>query len=305
MNLSWKKYGLILRPNKNLWWMQSHAMMPTLMHMHGSKYKIFFASRNKLNQSHIGYAVIDLEHPTKNIEYSNDPVLRPGRLGAFDDNGVLASCILKERDEIFLYYVGFKPGGTTRMDLFGGLAISEDSGITFNRWSEAPIIERTKINPFINTAPWVLRDGNKYRMYFVAGCEWLHKDLPRYKIQIATSLDGKVWHQTGQTAVDFENNENALARPYVTYENRIFSMWFSSKGTAYSVKNAFSKDGIIWQRRSVGHGLSSSIPGVDDEMVCYPVVIKYKDSYYMFYNGNQYGRDGICLAVAETKGNFE
>ena len=71
-----------------------------------------------------------------------------------------------------MYTIGFKPGGTTRMDLFGGLAISQDNGKTFSRWTEAPIIERNKKNPYINTAPWVLKIKNNFVMYYVAGIEW-------------------------------------------------------------------------------------------------------------------------------------
>ena len=57
---------------------------------------------------------------------------------------------------------------------------------SFTRWSEAPIIERCRVNPFINTAPWVIQGEDKLLMYYVAGTEWIHEDLPRYNIQIAT-----------------------------------------------------------------------------------------------------------------------
>lgn len=299
MSPVWKKYGLVIQPIRDYSWSRSHAMMPTPLQLEDSKYRIYFGSRNSQNQSHIGYVEIDLKEPTKIIEYSKEPALSPGRLGTFDDNGVLASCVLRVKSEIYLYYVGFKPGGTTRMDLFGGLAISYDSGRTFERWSEAPVIERNPINPFINTAPWVLHEDNKFTMYFVAGREWLNPDLPRYHIQIATSNDGKYWLQQGKVAIDFQDNENALARPYVINDNKQYSMWFSSKGEEYSAQYAISRDGYSWQRRHVGNGIEPNLSGVDDQMVCYPIVLKFENKQYMFYNGNQYGQQGICLAVAD------
>ena len=66
-------------------------------------------------------------------------------------------------NEIALYYIGWNPGSTVRVNLFGGLAISKDNGKSFERWSEAPILERTKTDPFLNTAPWVVKNENKYK----------------------------------------------------------------------------------------------------------------------------------------------
>jgi hypothetical protein len=34
-------------------------------------------------------------------------------------------------------------------------------------------------------------------------------------------------------------------------------------------------------------------------MIEYAAVVRYKDRHFMFYNGNNYGADGIGLAVEE------
>ncbi len=295
--IKWQKKGLVIKPNENIWWMKTHAMLPTPHYLKNDMYRIYFAGRNENNQSHIGYALINMNEPEKVIEYKSDAVLTPGRLGAFDDNGVLASCLLPMDNEIFMYIIGFKPGGTTRMDLFGGLAISQDIGESFERWSEAPIIGRNRVNPFINTAPWVIKDDDVFRMYYVAGVEWVHKDLPRYNIQTATSKDGKNWDRQGLVAIDFAEGENALARPYVIKDNGIYRMWFSSKGGHYIPRYAESEDGVTWTRYDKAVNLHPSQGGPDEEMICYPVVIKHKGQHIMYYNGNGYGANGICLAV--------
>jgi|TARA_R110002126_G_scaffold291807_1_gene459775 hypothetical protein len=295
--IKWQKKGLVIEPNENIWWMRTHAMLPTPYHVEGSLYRIYFAGRNDMNQSHIGYALIDMDYPDKVIEYKADAVLTPGRLGTFDDNGVLSSCLMPIDDGLLMYTIGFKPGGTTRMDLFGGLAISKDKGESFERWSEAPIIGRNKVNPFINTAPWVIREQEGFRMYYVSGTEWVNKDLPRYNIQTATSTDGKNWDRQGIVAIDFAAGENALARPYVTKENGIYRMWFSSKGEFYLPRYAESEDGVHWTRYDDAVDLAPTPNSPDEEMICYPVVIKHKGQHIMFYNGNGYGKNGICLAV--------
>lgn len=298
--MKWKKLGLIIKPNKDFWWMQTHAMIPTIEVLHDSLIKVYFSGRNDKNQSHIGFAIIDLKKPTEIIEISKDPILCPGSLGAFDDNGVTPSCIVRNGDELLLYYIGWNPGSTTRMNIFGGLAISKDNGKSFERYSRAPIIERSIHNPFINTAPFVIKESDvSWRMYFVSGVEWVHKDLPRYNIQIANSNDGKVWSKDGLVAIDFEKNENALARPYVIKEDNLYKMWFASKGESYQLKYAESHDGLNWTRIENMVNLSSSPEDFDSEMQEYAAIAIWNGKKYMFYNGNNYGSDGILLAVED------
>jgi hypothetical protein len=48
-------------------------------------------------------------------------------------------------------------------------------------------------------------------------------------------------------------------------------------------------------------GIEKSKAGWDSEMFCYPIVIEYKGQNYMFYNGNNYGRDGFKYAISDTR----
>lgn len=294
----WEKRGLFIRPDKRLFWAKTHAMIPTPENISDDLFKIYFSGRDKDNRSHIGYAVIDLSEPVRILEYSKDPILYPGELGCFDDNGVTPSCVIDINGKKHLYYIGWNPGSTVRLHLFGGLAISRDEGITFERWSKAPIIERCRVDPFLNTAPFVVRHKDEYRMYYVSGTGWRHRDLPRYNIKLALSKDGKEWRREGQVCIDFsDDSENALARPYVIYEDGVWKMWFAHKGDAYRLGYAESEDGITWQRQDEFAGLTVSPEGFDSEMVEYAAVVNHKGRRFMFYNGNNYGYDGIGLAV--------
>lgn len=298
--IKWEKLGLVIRPDDDLWWTQSHAMIPTPEQIDHSLYKIYFSGRNSDNQSQIGWAMIDLREPEKVIEVCAEPVLSTGGLGCFDDNGVTPSCVVNHEAEKRLYYIGWNPGSTVRMHLFGGLAISTDNGENFQRWSRAPIIERCPTDPYLNTAPWVVRGDDDWRMYYVSGTEWLHKDLPRYNIKLARSDDGKNWRRDGHVCIDFaDNNENALARPFVIYEEGIWRMWFAHKGETYRLGYAESLDGIDWQRNDDFAGLDVSDSGFDSDMIEYAAVVVYEGQHFMFYNGNNYGFDGIGLAVEE------
>lgn len=301
--ITFKKQGLFIRPNKDLFWSSSHAMVPTPESRGNGVFRIYFSGRNLKNQSHIGWADVDLKGPIyKVIRFSKDPVLKPGSLGCFDDNGVTPSCVINfSKEEKALYYIGWNPGSTVRMNIFGGLAIS-DNNENFERWSKAPIIERSRTDPYINTAPWVVKIKNEYRMYYVSGTEWINSDLPKYNIKLATSKDGKYWNRNGHICIDFKDeNETALARPYVIYEDNIWKMWFSFKGKHYQLGYAESFDGLKWQRKDKFSGISIGSSGdFDSDMIAYAAIINFKDKHFMFYNGNNYGYDGIGLAVEEN-----
>lgn len=280
--------------------MQSHAMIPTPHDIGDGWIKLYFSGRNADNQSHIGWAAIDLSTPDVIRDISSEPVLRPGELGCFDDNGVTPSCIVQTGDTIRLYYIGWNPGSTVRMHLFGGLAISHDKGESFERWSRAPIIERGMYDPFLNTAPWVVGTNDGWLMYYVSGVGWVHKDLPRYNIKLARSEDGLTWIRDGHVCIDFaDDSENALARPYVLRDGNVWRMWFAYKGESYRLGYAESVDGLNWKRADQLVGLDVSKSGEDSSMMEYAAVLQNNGRRLMYYNGNDYGRGGIMLAVED------
>ena len=228
----------------------------------------------------------------------------PGELGAFDDNGVTASCLVKVGKLTYLYYIGWKPKSTTRYSLMTGLAISKNNGKTFKRYSRSPILKLTDKEPFsILTAPYVMRiKKNKWFMWYVSCNEWVNKDYPKYDIKIALSNDGKNWQQKGLTSIRLKKKERAVARPSVLYEDGIYKMWFcyEKKVGRYKIGYAESKNGIKWKRNDKKANVNlGKKDDWDDKMIAYPHVITHNKKKYMFYNGNNYGQDGVGLAIEQ------
>lgn len=298
--LNWEKRGLLLKPDPSFWWWQTHVMTPTIQKVDNNKFLLYFSGRDSLNRSQIGCATITVDSDNLSVEsIFSEPVLQNGELGCFDDNGVTPSSIVTHNNQTYLYYIGWNPGSTVRMHIYGGLALSDAKSPEFSRYSKAPVIERCRINPYINTSPFVLKDGHLWRMYFVAGTEWVHKDLPRYNIQYAESSDGKVWNQTGHVCIDFASDqENALARPYVIKAKDSYRMWFCHKGNEYRFGYAESTDGINWIRNDNYAGLDVSDSGWDNQMIAYPCVFESDKYAFMLYNGNNYGSESLGWAVA-------
>jgi len=299
--MKWKKLGLIIRPAGEHDWMVSHAMLPIAEWRRDDVYRIYFSGRDAQNRSLVGYAEVDLNDPYTVLRFSEKPVLGLGALGCFDDNGVTPSWIVDHEGRKYLYYIGWNQRSTVRMALVAGLAVSVDGGESFQRVSRVPILDRTHEEPYtLNTGPCVLVEGNLWRMWYVSGVEWVHPDLPRYNIKYAESHDGLHWERPGIVCIDFASSEeNALARPCVRKESSIYKMWFSHKGDNYRIGYAESEDGIHWERRDDKAGIDVSPSGWDSEMIEYAYVFEHKGVKYMLYNGNDYGRYGAGLAVAE------
>jgi hypothetical protein len=299
--MKWIKKGLIIRPSENLDWMVTHAMLPFAERVGGDHYRIYFSGRDRLNRSLIGYVEVDINDPHNILYITEKPVLGLGALGCFDDNGVTPSWIVDYKGRKYLYYIGWNQGATVRMHLIAGLATSHDGGKTFERYSRAPLLERTAMEPYsILTAPCVLIEGEIWRMWYVSGIGWVHRDLPRYNIKYAESRDGVHWVREGVVCIDFKSDEeNALARPCVVREDGIYKMWYSYKGESYRIGYAESGDGITWERKDEEAGIDVSASGWDSEMIEYAFVFEHKRIKHMLYNGNDYGKDGIGLAVME------
>ena len=301
MEKKWNKFGLIIQPTGKRDWMVSHAMVPVAEWMYDNVYRVYFSSRDAQNRSHIGYAEVDLNDPSVVLRFSERPVLGLGLLGCFDDNGVTPSWIVDYGGRKYLYYIGWNKGSTVRMALVAGLAVSDDGGESFRRVFKVPILDRTQLEPYtLNTAPCVLVENGLWRMWYVSGVEWVHPDLPRYNIKYAESRDGKHWERTGLVCIDFSSPyEHALARPCVLKEGGVYKMWFSYKGDSYRIGYAESDDGLQWNRRDHQAGIDVSSSGWDSEMIEYAYVFNHNGKKYMLYNGNNYGYDGIGLAMQE------
>ena len=297
--MKWTKCGLIIEPKYNLDWMVTHAMLPTAEHLHEDVFRIYFSGRDKYNRSLIGYSDMNI-NTFKILKISEKPVLGLGKLGCFDDNGVTPSWIVNHGGQKYLYYIGWNRRSTVRMSLVAGLAISTDGGESFQRVFKVPILDRSNAEPYtLNTAPCVLIENGLWCMWYVSGVEWINPDLPRYNIKYARSQDGKIWQRHGHICIDFKKGENALARPCVLKEDGIYKMWYSYKGDNYRIGYAESHDGLKWDRHDEKTGIDVSDTGWDSEMIEYAFVFNHKGKKYMLYNGNDYGRGGIGLAMEE------
>lgn len=303
--MRWRKLGLLFCPNGEYDWTMSHAAVPCADRVEGDLHRIYFTSRDRSGRSQIGFLEVDIQEPRRILRVTPQPVVPVGKLGAFDDSGAMMSWLVSHEDKKYLYYVGWNLGVTVPFRNAIGLAISEDGGKTFSKYSQGPLLDRDTIDPYFLASSCVVVDNGLWRMWYLSCVEWkLEEGQPKhyYHIKYAESRDGLRWQKSGRVCIDFQSpSEYAISRPCVLKEGGLYKMWYSYRGQRYRIGYAESTDGLSWVRRDETAGMTVSASGWDAEMVEFAFVFQHRNDRYMLYNGNGYGKSGFGLAVSEPE----
>ncbi|HEY1037796.1 MAG TPA: hypothetical protein VGF30_00245 [Bacteroidia bacterium] len=300
-----QKKGLLFTPDTSLTWQHSHAALPTFFRVEEDLYRVYFTSRDKDNKTYVGYFDWSPEKPMEIIDRTLTPVLEPGELGCFDSFGVQATSVIRHNNDVYMYYLGWVIGQPAPLFYTAiGLAISKDNGKTFKKYSKAPIMERSAFDPWMVSGGTVLKQGNDWTMYYISGISFGFKDGQAesiYDVKLATSADGINWKRDGITPFPLGRGETNISRISFVNEQGTLKAWFPVKrnGLGYRCGYAESTNGIQFERMDEKAGITVSEDGWDNYSIDKMDVIRYKNSLYMMYNGNAFGKDGIGLAIHE------
>ena len=262
--------------------------------------EVFVSGRDARNRSHIGRVWFDLHRPGAAPVIDPDPVLAPGDLGAFDENGVSYPCLVTVSDTRYLFYTGWMPTVLTPFQNHIGLAVEGADG-RFERASRAPVLPRNDADYLSMGSSFCLVESGIWRLWYTSwtswgqcGCEPRH----RYVIKHATSNDGMTWHRDNVLCVGpSSEHEHSICRPSVLRLDDEYHMWFCSRGDHYRIHHAVSSDGLAWERDDRGARFATSSHQFDSLERSYPHVLRVDDRLLMLYSGNGYGRAGLGLAT--------
>jgi len=306
--MKWIKKGLIYSVENIDEWRFSHCHKPTPLIIDDDTIRIFFGVRDKDNHTRTTFIDLDVHNISK-VKYIHDkPVLDLGKIGTFDDSGANVSAIVKNNDLIYMYYFGWNPSTTVHTRNSIGIAVSRDSGVTFERLFDGPILDRNRFEPYYTGAVDVIQENGKWKMWYTSGTQWkIIKQKPEicYHIKYAESENGIDWYRPDISCILPQDEFEATARPSVIKEDDIYKMWYSrrfidnfrtDKNKNYRAGYAESKDGINWKRLDDFAGIDISSEGWDSEAIAYPYVTKHHEKLIMFYNGNGFGKTGFGYA---------
>ncbi|QDQ88730.1 hypothetical protein FMZ60_14790 [Alcaligenaceae bacterium SJ-26] len=303
--MEWRKRGIVWCPESGHPLMSSHAIAPTPFLLSPSVIRVFVTVQDPQGRGRPTYFDVSATDPAKVLGVAPGPLLDVGVPGTFDDNGLMALSVVRGASgQLMMYYVGFELCQQIRYRLFTGLAISDDNGASFKRYSQAPILDRSDSELFFRGGAFALMEEGRFRLWYVAGSSWTEingKSMPVYDLRYQESPDGIHWADQGRTVLQITDpDEHGFGRPWVTrLPNGQYHLFYSIRRCsygAYRLGYAESSDGIAWVRRDAAMGLDVSPTGFDSDAIMYSAVITVAGKTYCFYNGNNFGEDGVALA---------
>jgi predicted GH43/DUF377 family glycosyl hydrolase len=209
----------------------------------------------------------------------DQPIVSLGVKGAFDERHLFAPCVIREKQQYYLWYSGSR--GTVAKRVFSlGLATSRD-GKRFQKHVKNPIFKFSDGKHSVLTATMlrnpdgsVLRENGQLRMYFsstfFAGKSGLHT------LHSTSSADGISWSKPSSKLLD------GVYAPTILREKKRYRMWFTDVSKAqWVISHAESKDGIHW--KVTQRGVLKVDQKWERSRLFYPTVLKIEGVYLMWY----------------------
>jgi hypothetical protein len=303
--MRWNKLGVVWNTDGTQSWSRTHAMGPTPHLLDDETIRVFLTTLDEHGCGRPMFVDVAANDPTKVLNVSKRPILDIGAPGTFDDNGLMAISFIETKpNELLMYYAGFEICTRIRYRILSGLAVSSNGGESFERYSTAPILDRTDKELFFRGGPFAMRDDGIFKLWYVAGSEWTDlngKHMPVYDLRYQESADGINWSDHGMISMAITGiDEHGFGRPWVIKRGpNDYQLFYSIRRRslgAYRLGYAESTDGINWVRLDGDMGLDVSPSGFDSTAIMYSAVISVKGKTYCFYNGNNFGEGGFGVA---------
>ena len=311
---TWQKVAHVFNPVeiKNRPWLKEFAQAPATL-IFDDFVRVYFSCRppadaNGQYVSYSAYVDLNSKNLTEIIAVSEEPILKLGNLGTFDEFGTYPVSVIKHQNVLRAYYAGWTRCESVPFNVAIGMGESHDGGKIFEKLGDGPILSYSLEEPFVLSGPKIRKFNDQYRLFYIAGKKWLiHNDRPEpvYRIRMATSMDGINWEKQNKDLIDTKvEDDEAQASPDVFFYEGKYHMFFCyrystdyrGKERGYRIGYASSSDLLNWKREDEKAGITVSDEGWDSEMVSYPHVFELDGEIYMLYLGNQVGRNGFGLA---------
>ena len=214
--MKWLKKGFICSHETfDLDWFKKNSSVPVPYLIDDTTIRIYLTMCDKDNIGRIGYVDVDANNPKLIKGYSKKPLIDIGIDGTFDDNGCVTASLLKDNEKLYMYYSGYQLCVKVPYLIFTGVAVSYDNGQTFKKLTnEIPILDRTDGEVATRCVPYVIKEGDTYRIWYTGsvGSGWCNapdgKLEPLYNLKYTESKSPTEWNcSAGKTVIDFKNKD--------------------------------------------------------------------------------------------------
>jgi len=248
------------------------------------------------------------------ISFDTKPIFYPNRaMGAFDDEGVMPSCVVKEAEEYYLFYSGWNSRNTIPYHNATGIAKYDIEKNIVIRMSDGPVMDRNYEHPYLAVTPCIWKDKNRYNALYISGLSWKkhnEKYEPLYVIKFATSENLIDWQRPVEQFIESRYELECFSNPTIKKGiDESFDILFCSRhcfdyrdsaergykiGYAKLQNNQVTRRDVKW--------VGNMFKGKDDIMQCYPSFFQWDEKDYVVYNGNGFGATGFGIAEVMKRG---
>lgn len=313
----WKKLGRVFNPSeiKGREWLHEYAQAPATL-LFDDFVRVYFSCRPKRDSvgqfvSYSAFVDLDRTNLFNVINIAEEPVLKLGKKGCFDEFGTYPISVIKEGNEVWAYYGGWTRCSSVPFNVSIGFAKSHNDGKTFQKLGDGPVLSFSPDEPIVLSGPKIRKFKGKFYLFYISGRKWVLADgRPEFssRIRVATSDDGIVWEKYNKNLIqEVLNSDESQASPDVIYKNGKYHMFFCywdpnvfRQTKSRKIGYAYSTDLMNWIRDDSKAGINiSQGDSFDNEMLAYPHVFDIDGKVYMLYLGNEVGRYGFGLAELE------
>lgn len=205
------------------------------------------------------------------VRSPNNPVIRVGEEGAWDDQTLGCFTVLDDGDTFYFYSGGAQFGKPKNI----GMATSPD-GIHWTKYEKNPL--------FPGSMPYAIKVGDTFRLYHPG-----KDDAGRHGLQMRTSGDGFHWSKPKRVLA------GGIMDPCVVAVNGKYHLYYCGGGRKtkngkqvweFNAYMATSEDGIRWKREPKPALPLGSKGSWDEQSHAGPCVLKLEDGFHMWYLGS-------------------
>lgn len=198
-------------------------------------------------------------------------------------NVLCRPCVIKDGDTYKMWYAGAPTWSTPQRIAFA----SSPDGTTWNKYPGNPVLSSEKGGTV--AAPWVIKDGDTYKMWFVGIAA---RDSVQ-QLYYATSKDGLRWTKNPQPVLEGDApwEGHRITSVCVVKDTAAYRMWYTAVGgdNKPQIGRALSLDGTTWRKDE-----TPILHGSD------PSVLSEKEMGKMWYGIGDGQGIGYATTVPET-----
>jgi sucrose-6-phosphate hydrolase SacC (GH32 family) len=305
----WVKLGRVFDPTAvaDRSWMKQYAQAPSVL-IFPASLRVYFSCRPAADEhgrylSYLAYVDLDRSDLFRLRELSPGPVMKLGARGTFDEFGVYPASVIRDGQDIRVYYAGWTRCESVPFNAAIGMAVSRDGGDTFERIGDGPVLSYCPDEPFVLGSPKIRKFNDRWYLWYASGRKWVETNgamEPVYTIRMARSEDSITWSRCGRDLIETRLTDyECQASPDVFASGGRYHMFFSYRRHAlrnYVMGYAWSPDVVNWVRDDARVGIGLSETGWDSQSISYGHVFSLDGSTYMLYQGNEIGKYGFGLA---------